>query len=121
MQTAQRIISDYRRRRVIVCVALAILVLIVTLSVRYATERNLNEQRVIQFNHRIITTLDTLLAPLNTVSDDIMQLIGTSCDNAQLKIREHAAKMQTVRAIGLIKDGVLYCSSIYGGRDVGIH
>jgi sensor c-di-GMP phosphodiesterase-like protein len=121
MQTAQRIISDYRRRRVIVCAVLAILVLIVTLSVRYTTERNLNEQRVAQFNQRVINTLDTLLAPLNTVSDDIMQLIGTSCADAQLKIREHAAKMQTVRAIGLIQDGVLYCSSIYGSRDVGIH
>ncbi len=121
MQTAQRIISDYRRRRVIVCTTLAIMVLLVTLGVRYVTERNLNEQRITQFNQRIITTLDTLLSPLNTVSDDVMQMVGSRCEDAQLKIREHAAKMQTVRAIGLIKDGVLYCSSIYGSRNVAIH
>lgn len=120
MQTAQRIIKSYRRRRLIVCAALALLVLILTLTVRYVTERNINEQRMYAFNARAIATLENILAPLDEVSSAVLQLVGTSCETTQYKLREHVARMQTVRSIALIKDGVLYCSSIFGTRNIPV-
>lgn len=120
MQTAQRIIKRYRRRRFVVCAALAVLVLFLTLSVRYVAERNLNEQRQLAFNSRAINTLEGILTPLEDVSAEVLTLVGQPCEAAQLRIREHAARMQTVRSIGLIKDGILYCSSIFGARNVPI-
>ncbi|WP_435926791.1 EAL domain-containing protein [Dryocola sp. BD613] len=120
MQTAQRIVKRYRRRRFIVCAAMAVLVLFLTLIVRYVAERKLNEQRTLTFNARAIATLESVLAPLNDVSADVLQLVGTPCEAAQLSIRELAARMQTVRSIALIKDGVLYCSSIFGPRNVPV-
>lgn len=120
MQTAQRIIKGYRRRRFTVCAAMAVLVLFLTLSVRYVAERNLNEQRMLAFNTRAITTLESVLAPLDVIGTDVIQLVGTPCETAQLKIRLHAARLQTLRSITLIKDGVLYCSSIFGSRNVPV-
>lgn len=120
MQTAQRIIKGYRRRRFIVCASLAVLVLFLTLSVRYVAERNINEQRMMSVNKRAISALENILAPLEIVSKDVMQLVGLPCNTAQLRLREHVARMQTVRSIGLVKDGVLYCSSIFGARNVPI-
>ncbi len=118
MQTAQRIIKGYRRRRFIVCAAMAVLVLFLTLSLRYVAERNMNEHRMLAFNSRAITTLENVLAPLQDISADVLQLVGMSCDTAQLRLREYVARMQTLRAIALVKDGVLYCSSIFGPRNI---
>ncbi len=118
MQTAQRIVKGYRRRRFIVCAAMAVLVLFLTLIVRYVAERNLNEQRMLAFNARAIATLENILAPLDDVSVEMLKLVGTPCETAQFSIREQAARMQTLRSITLIKDGVLYCSSIFGPRNV---
>ncbi|NIY46843.1 EAL domain-containing protein [Cedecea colo] len=120
MQTAQRIVKRYLRRRLIVCAAMAVLVLFLTLIVRYVAERNLNEQRMLAFSTRTIATLESVLAPLDDIGADVVQLVGTPCETAQLSIREHAARMQTLRSIALIKDGVLYCSSIFGPRNVPV-
>lgn len=120
MQTAQRIIKGYRRRRFIVCASLAVLVLVLTLSVRYVTERNINEQRMMSFNKRAINTLESVLAPLDKVSADVIELVGLPCEAVELRLREHVARMQTVRSIGLIKDGILYCSSIFGARNIPV-
>jgi len=121
MQTAQRILRGYRRRRLIVCVALAVLALFLTLSARYVSERNVNEQRRQAFNQRVISTLESILVPLEQANKDVMPLVGMSCQVAQLKMSEHAARLQTVRSIGLIKDDILYCSSIFGARAVPVH
>lgn len=118
MQTAQRIIKRYRRRRFIVCAAMAVLVLFLTLSVRYVVDRNINEQHMLALNSRAITLFENVLAPLEDISADVLQLVGTPCDATQLKLREHVARAQTLRAIALIKGGVLYCSSIFGPRNI---
>lgn len=49
MQKAQRIIKTYRRNRMIVCTICALVTLASTLSVRFISQRNLNQQRVEQF------------------------------------------------------------------------
>jgi sensor c-di-GMP phosphodiesterase-like protein len=120
MQTAQRIIKGYRRRRLIVCAALAMLVLVLTLSVRFVAERNINEQRLLAFNSRAIATLENILTPLDDVSAEVLKFVGANCETVQFRLREHAARMQTVRSIALIKDGILYCSSIFGPRNVPV-
>lgn len=121
MQTAQRILNGYRRRRLIVCIGLAVLALLLTLSARYASERKVNEQHTLGFNQRVITTLESILIPLEKANEEVIPLVGMSCQAAQLKMREHAARLQTVRSIGLIKDDILYCSSIFGARSVPVH
>ncbi len=53
MQTAQTIIKNYRRKRVIVCVTVALLTLILTLGIRFISQRNVNQQRILSISPAI--------------------------------------------------------------------
>lgn len=117
MLTAQRIIKSYRRKRIIVCLTLAVCALVATLAVRYLNARNSNELRVTQFTGRAVALVETLLAPLESGRTALAPLVGLPCDMAQLPLRVEAARLQTLRAIVLVKSGVIYCSSIFGSRD----
>ncbi|WP_436876608.1 EAL domain-containing protein [Siccibacter turicensis] len=118
MHTAQRIIRNYRRKRLSVCISLAIAALFLTLSVRFISERNLYERQITDFSQRAILSIEALLAPLEKVGEDLAPLVGHTCTEAHLPLREQAARLQIVRAIALVDNGVLYCSSIFGARNV---
>ncbi|MGK9172991.1 EAL domain-containing protein [Yokenella regensburgei] len=121
MQTAQQIISGYRRKRIIVCALVAIAVFLATLAVRFILERNLNERKIATFTAHAVQTLDKLLLPLELRRSDLIPLVGQPCASAHFLLRKQAASLQTVRSVALIKDGILYCSSIFGYRDVPIN
>ncbi len=121
MQTAQHIIRSYRRKRAIVCLVVAIFTLFLTLGSRYISERNANQQRILSFTNHAVSSLDRILIPLAQGRGVLLPLVGLGCGEAHLALRKQAATMQTVRSIGLIKNGILYCSSIFGYRNVPIH
>ena len=120
MQTAQRIINNYRRKRLMVCVAVALITLITTLAFRFISQRNSNEQRTLSFMSHAVETLDKTLLPLQASRERLLPLVGRPCLTTHLLLRRQAAMLQTVRSLGLIKDGILYCSSIFGNRNVQI-
>ena len=120
MQKAQRIIKTYRRNRMIVCTICALFTLISTLSVRFISQRNLNQQQVVLFANHAVEELDKELLPLQAGSKVLLPLIGLPCSVAHLPLRKQAAKLQTVRSIGLVQNGTLYCSSIFGYRNVPV-
>lgn len=117
MLTAQRIVKTYRRKRIIVCLALAITTLLLTTGVRYLTERNRNDQRVTLFTARAVATVESLLEPLAAARSALFPLVGQPCENVEGPLRVETARLQTLRAIVLVKDGVVYCSSIFGSRN----
>jgi len=118
MQTAQRIIQNYRRNRLIVCTICALLTLILTLTVRFISERNINHRYTVTFANHAVEALDDVLLPLQAGRDILLPLIGLPCSVARLPLSKHAARLQTVRSISLIQGGILYCSSIFGYRNV---
>lgn len=120
MQNAQSIIKDYRRKRVIVCVTVALFTLILTLGIRFISQRNLNQERILDFASHTVRSLDNVLLSLENRRDALQTLVGQPCTQAHLALRKQAAILQTVRSIALIKDGILYCSSIFGSRDVPV-
>ena len=120
MQTAQRVISDYRRRRLIVCILFTTLVFVLTLTIKFMTERQLNEQRVLHFSERTVSTVEALLAPFDMLFQDALPLMSLPCENVQRTLREHIARVPTVRSISLVKNGIIYCSSIFGPTDYHI-
>lgn len=121
MQTAQRILSDYRRRRFIVCMVLTILVFTLTLAVKYLSERQLNEQRVLHFNQRAVTTIEALLSPFDKLYQDVLPLMDLPCESVQQTLRKHTARVPTVRSISLVRNGILYCSSVFGSSNFSLH
>ena len=66
MQTAQTIIKNYRRKRVIVCVTVALLTLILTLGIRFISQRNVNQQRILDFTSHTVRALDNVLLSLES-------------------------------------------------------
>ena len=118
MQTAQTIIKDYRRKRAIVCIAVALLTLILTLGIRFISQRNINQEQILTFTRNTVNALDNVLLSLENSRSTLQALVGKPCTVAHLVLRKQAAMLQTVRSIALVKDGVLYCSSVFGSRDV---
>lgn len=121
MQTAQRIIRKYRRNRLILCTLCALITLILTLTARFISERNLNQHRTVTFASRAVASLNEVLRPLQNQRDVLLPLIGLPCAAAHLSLRKQAARLQTVRAIALVQDGILYCSSVFGSRNLPLH
>lgn len=121
MQTAQRIIQSYRHKRAIFSVVVAAVALILTLAFRFISERNINQQHIVAYTSHAVQTLDKLIQPLVAGRDVITPLVGMSCDDAHQTLRKQAATLQTIRAIALIENGILYCSSIFGHRNVPVH
>ena len=113
MQTAQTIIKNYRRKRVIVCVTVALLTLILTLGIRFISQRNVNQQRILDFTSHTVRALDNVLLSLENHRNVLQPLVGQPCPQVQLALRQQAAILQTVRSIALIKDGILYLSLIH--------
>ncbi|MEG1211358.1 MAG: EAL domain-containing protein [Leclercia sp.] len=120
MQTAHRIMTNYRRKRIIVCVALALSSLLCSVIIGFISQRNLNQQATVAFVTHAVDTLDKILLPLETGRDQVQPLIGLPCVEVNFLLRKQAAALQTVRSIGLIKDGILYCSSMFGIRDIPV-
>ncbi|MDI6407202.1 CSS-motif domain-containing protein, partial [Cronobacter malonaticus] len=120
MQKAQRIIRAYRRRRLILCIALALLALIVTLGIRYLADRKQYRYETTRYAARAVETLEELLVPLDAARTALLPLIGMPCQQVHRQLREMAASLQTVRTIALVSDGTLYCSSIFGERNVPV-
>jgi len=118
MQNAQTIIKNYRRKRVIVCVTVALLTLILTLGIRFVSQRNANQERILDFASYTVRSLDNVLLSLERRRNLLQTLVGEPCPQVHLVLRKQAAILQTVRSIALIKDGILYCSSIFGSRNV---
>ncbi len=111
MQTAQTIIKDYRRKRVIVCVTVALVTLVLTLGIRFISQRNINQDRIHDFTHHTVRALDKVLLSLEVQRETLLSLVGIPCSEANLILRKQAAILQTVRSIALIQDGILYCSA----------
>ncbi|WP_254890437.1 CSS-motif domain-containing protein, partial [Cronobacter sakazakii] len=120
MQKAQRIIRAYRRRRLILCIALALLALIVTLGIRYLSDRKQYQHETTRYAAHAVETLEELLVPLDATRTALLPLIGMPCQQVHRQLREMAASLQTVRTIALVSDGTLYCSSIFGERNVPV-
>ncbi len=75
----------------IVCTICALVTLASTLSVRFISQRNLNQQRVVQFANHAVEELDKVLLPLQAGSEVLLPLIGLPCSVTHLPLRKQAA------------------------------
>lgn len=121
MQNAQKVISTYRRKRIVICLIVALLTLTTTLAIRFISQRSLNQQRVQMTTNKMVVAMDKILRPLSEQHLSLLQLVGKPCEDVRLPLRKLAASLQTVRSIVLVKSNILYCSSIFGDRNVSIH
>lgn len=121
MQTAQWIIRKYLRKRIAVCVTVAVCACVLTLGTRFISQRSVNHKQIDTLTRHSVERLNKILQPLQTQRHAMLALVGQPCEAIHLQLRKVAVELQTVRSIALIKSGQLYCSSALGARNVPIH
>lgn len=103
MQTAQKVITTYRRKRILVCLLVALLTLTTTLVIRFISQRSLNQQRVQISTNKMVTAMDNILRPLAAQHAPLLHLVNQPCQEIHLTLRKLAASLQTVRSIALVQ------------------
>ncbi len=76
MQTAQKVITAYRRKRIIVCLLVALLTLGTTLAIRFISQRSVNEEYIRTAASQRVTALDNILRPLSAQRTTLLPLVG---------------------------------------------
>lgn len=121
MQTAQKVITAYRRKRIIVCLLVALVTLGATLAIRFISQRGENEGYIRMAASQRVAALDNILRPLSAQRPTLLPLVGHPCPDIHLSLRKIAASLQTVRSVALVTSGIVYCSSIFGPRQADLH
>lgn len=119
MQVSQQIIGQLRRKRLLIASFVAALVLILTLTFRFVEEKNHIEEQSRHFAHNAIQRFDRLFSPLDVAANNTVGLVGLKCNDIRFLLHEKISAAQTVRAILLVDNDRIYCSSVFGERSIG--
>lgn len=118
MQSAHWVVKRYLHRRILTCVLVAMGVFALTLGIGFILQRSQNQQQIETLTQRSVDTLDKILLSLARERNVLLPLVGAPCNNSLLRLRSRVAALKTVRSIMLVKSGRLYCSSLFGERDI---
>ncbi|WP_130835201.1 EAL domain-containing protein [[Erwinia] mediterraneensis] len=118
MQSAQQFVGQFRRKRLFIALMIALLVLIITLAFRFIEEKARVEQQSLNFASNAIQRFDRMLSPLDVAANTMLPMVGLPCPHIRYPIIEKVSALQTVRAIMLVNQDTLYCSSLYGDRAI---
>lgn len=118
MQMSQEVFGQFRRKRLLIAVVVAALVLILTLTFRYMEEKGRIEQHSRGFADNAIQRFDRLFSPLDVAANNTLGLVGLPCDQVRFPLIEKLASLQTVRSIILVDKDEMYCSSIFGASNI---
>ncbi len=121
MQTAQKVITAYRHKRIIVCLLVALATLGATLAIRFISQRSVNEDYIRTAASQRVAALNDILRPLSAQRATLLPLVGKPCPDIHLTLRKMAASLQTIRSVALVTSGIVYCSSIFGPRQADLH
>ncbi|WP_411543970.1 EAL domain-containing protein [Klebsiella pneumoniae] len=121
MQTAQKVITAYRHKRIIVCLLVALATLGATLAIRFISQRSVNEDYIRTAATQRVAALNDILRPLSAQRATLLPLVGKPCPDIHLTLRKMAASLQTIRSVALVTSGIVYCSSIFGPRQADLH
>ena len=119
MHMSQEVLGQFRRKRLLIAVVVAALVLILTLTFRFLEEKGRIEQQSRSFADNAIQRFDRMFSPLDVAANNTLGLVGLTCGEVRFPLIEKLASLQTVRSILLVDRDRVYCSSIYGSTDVG--
>ncbi|MDZ7278226.1 EAL domain-containing protein [Pantoea eucrina] len=118
MMAPQQFVGQFRRKRLLIAIAIATLVLVLTLTFRYVEEKSRIEQQSSNFASRAIERFDRIFSPLDVSANNTLGLVGVPCALVRYPLIEKIAALQTVRTMVLVEDDRIYCSSVYGPRNL---
>ncbi|CAI0888951.1 EAL domain-containing protein [Serratia quinivorans] len=116
MLMTQLAVSKYRYYRWLLAGAVGLAILLLSLYTRYYQEIGTIEQNRQVLATRTVAKINDLLTPAKQQAERSMPLLGSTCEEVMPTLRFRAAQNQALRAMLLVKDGVIYCSSLFGTR-----
>lgn len=108
--------SQYRYYRWLLAGAVGVAILLVSLYTRYYQEVKSIEQSQQTLATRTVGKIDQLLSPAQLQAERSMDMLEQPCENVSSTLRFRAAQNQALRAMLLVKNGIIYCSSLFGAR-----
>ncbi|WON78317.1 EAL domain-containing protein [Serratia sp. UGAL515B_01] len=108
---------NYRYYRWLIASTVGLAILLISLSTHYYQEVSKTEQDQQVLASRIINKLNKILSPTEQQTAHTLLLVGQPCESVMLALRYYAAQNQALRAILLVQNGTIYCSSIFGTRN----
>lgn len=116
MLMTQLAVSKYRYYRWLLAGAVGLAILLLSLYTRYYQEIGTIEQNRQVLATRTVAKINDLLTPAKQQAERSMPLLDSTCEEVIPTLRFRAAQNQALRAMLLVKDGVIYCSSLFGTR-----
>jgi sensor c-di-GMP phosphodiesterase-like protein len=117
MLMTQLAVTKYRYYRWLLAGAVGLAILLLSLYTRYYQELGTIEQSQRVLATRTVAKINNLLAPAEQQAKRSMPLLEQSCESVLPTLRFRAAQNQALRAVLLVNDGVIYCSSLFGARN----
>lgn len=117
MLMTQLAVTKYRYYRWLLAGAVGLAILLLSLYTRYYQELGTIEQSQRVLATRTVTKINNLLAPAELQAGRSMSLLDQPCQTSMPTLRFRAAQNQALRAVLLVKDGIIYCSSLFGVRN----
>ncbi|HAT5011140.1 TPA: EAL domain-containing protein [Serratia marcescens] len=108
--------SRYRYYRWLLAGAVGAAILLVSLYTRYYQEVKSIELSQHTLATRTVGKLNQLLTPAQLQAERSMDMLDQPCENVSSALRFRAAQNQALRAMLLVKNGIIYCSSLFGSR-----
>ena len=118
MLLAQQYVGQFRRKRLLIALVIAAVVLMLTLAFRFIEEKSRIEQQSLDFADKAIQRFDRMFSPLDVSANNTLGLVGVPCKDVRFPLIEKISALQTVRAVLLVDKDTIYCSSIYGPRAI---
>ncbi|KFB88837.1 MAG: EAL domain-containing protein [Serratia grimesii] len=116
MLMTQLTVTKYRYYRWLLAGAVGLAILLLSLYTRYYQELGTIEQNRQFLATRTVAKINDLLTPARQQAERSIPLLDQSCETVMSALRFRAAQNQALRAMLLVKDGVIYCSSLFGAR-----
>lgn len=114
MQSTQQFVGQFRRKRLLIALMSASLILILILAFRFIEEKTRIEQHSLDFANNTIQRFDRMLSPLDVSASNMLPQVGSPCETIRFPLIERLSTLQTVRDIMLVDQDRLYCSGIHG-------
>lgn len=116
MLMTQLTVTKYRYYRWLLAGAVGLAILLLSLYTRYYQEIGTIEHNRQVLANRTVAKINNLLSPAELQAKRSMPLLTSTCETVMPTLRFRAAQNQALRAMLLVKDGVIYCSSLFGSR-----
>jgi len=117
MRFSKVAVKKYRLYRLLLAAGAGLFAFAISMGGRYSQE--LDTVRTAQHKAALsaVQQIDRLLNSAIEISTTHNELVNSSCPQAQPRLLNMSVQLQTVRAILLVKNDVIFCSSLFGHRD----